>query len=337
MMNKDHFDNILDIDNVSKIFSIRDQNSLFRIRQLSALDSINLQIRRGEVLGLVGESGCGKSTLARCIIGLIKNYNGDIRYNTRPNAKTKLPIQIIFQDPLGSLNPRLTIEESISESLRYTNPEMNGQQRSTQAYKFLSLVGLSPEFAKYYPHILSGGQAQRVAIARALINKPELLLCDEPVSALDVSIRAQIINLLLTLQKKLDLSMVFISHDLSIVYQISNRIAVMYLGHLVELIPSEGLFERVKHPYSHALLSAIPSMKSIKKSKADQSEKHGNFSQKNVYKLEGEPPSPFDIPSGCPFRTRCRYVKAKCHTLKPKMEQVGTDHFVSCHFWKSIN
>lgn len=333
-MNTDSFDNILEIDNLSKVFSIKDENSFFHLRKLSALDSINLNVRRGEVLGLVGESGCGKSTLARCIIGLVKNYSGNINFKKKTNLNAKHPIQLIFQDPVGSLNPRLTIEESISESLRYTNPEFNRQQRSDKAYKLLTLVGLTAEYAKFYPHILSGGQAQRVAIARALINNPELLLCDEPVSALDVSIRAQIINLLLSLQKKLNLSMVFISHDLSIVYQISNRVAVMYLGRLVELIPSDGLFENVKHPYSHALLSAVPSLKNIYKNNISSKNKHGNS---QVIKLEGEPPSPFNIPSGCPFRTRCLHVRKKCHDVKPIMRIVDTDHFVSCHYWESIN
>ncbi|WP_261835136.1 murein tripeptide/oligopeptide ABC transporter ATP binding protein OppF [Vibrio ishigakensis] len=292
---------------------------------LKAVDGVNVRLYEGETLGVVGESGCGKSTFARAVIGLVEATEGQVvwlgqdltKMQEAQRRETRKDIQMIFQDPLASLNPRMTVGDIIAEPLETFYPKLSKEEVKEQVKAMMAKVGLLPNVINRYPHEFSGGQCQRIGIARALILKPKMIICDEPVSALDVSIQAQVVNLLKELQKELGLSLVFIAHDLSVVKHISDRVLVMYLGNAVELGESEALFEDPKHPYTRALMSAVP----IPDPKIERS--------KTIEMLEGDLPSPMNPPSGCVFRTRCPMATEACAKHKPVLE--GNDvHAVSC-------
>ena len=290
---------------------------------LKAVNDISFAVRRGETLGLVGESGSGKSTVGRMLAQLLTPTGGTIRYEgtdiaalSGPEIRAfRLNVQMIFQDPYSSLNPRMTTGETVSEPLRVHGLTEKGKERE-RAQELLSRVGLGSHAFARYPHEFSGGQRQRIGIARALAMNPKLIICDEPVSALDVSIQSQILNLLMDLQDQQSLSYLFIAHDLSVVKHVSDRIAVMYLGRIVEMAPRRALFDSPAHPYTRALLSAIPSM-------------DGNGREKRQT-LKGEVPSPINPPSGCHFRNRCPQAIDACAVDRPPLEEVGPDHFSAC-------
>ncbi|WP_330926195.1 murein tripeptide/oligopeptide ABC transporter ATP binding protein OppF [Candidatus Sororendozoicomonas aggregata] len=293
---------------------------------LKAVDGVSFDLYEGETLGVVGESGCGKSTLARAIIGLAPTKAGDILWQNdnivgvsgEALRRIRQDIQMIFQDPLASLNPRMTVGDIIAEPLRNYRPELSKNEVIMQVRAMMARVGLLPNVINRYPHEFSGGQCQRIGIARALILKPKLVICDEPVSALDVSIQAQVVNLLKELQKEMGLSLIFIAHDLSVVKHISDRILVMYLGNEMEMATSGDMYESPRHPYTKALLSAVP----IPDPELEKS--------KNIQLLEGDLPSPIKPPSGCVFRTRCPIAAESCAKDKPWLQAVGNEHFASC-------
>ena len=310
---------LLKVDNVSKHFRV--EGGI-----LKAVNGVTLDIKKGETLGLVGESGCGKSTLGRVVMGIYEPTDGKIIYdgqemhikNSKKRAEYAKHAQMIFQDPYASLNPRMTVESIIAEGMEI-HKMYTPEKRKQRVHELLELVGLNKEHANRFPHEFSGGQRQRIGIARALAIEPEFLVCDEPISALDVSIQSQVINLLIDLQKKLGLTYLFIAHDLDIVKYISDRIAVMYLGHLVELGSSEEVYSHSLHPYSEALLSAVP----IPDPNLEK--------EKKRIILEGDVPSPIDLPAGCPFAGRCRYATEECRTTKPELVEAKPGHFVACH------
>ncbi|OGH63208.1 MAG: peptide ABC transporter ATP-binding protein [Candidatus Lindowbacteria bacterium RIFCSPLOWO2_12_FULL_62_27] len=292
---------------------------------VKALDGVSLSVRRGEVLGLVGESGSGKSTLGRAIVGLARPSAGSIRFNgaeltglsRRAFRPFRSRVQIIFQDPYSSLNPRMTVYDILSEPLRI-HESLPRAERARRVAGMLEQVGLAAEHMARFPHEFSGGQRQRIAIARALIVRPDLVIADEPVSALDVSIQAQILNLLTDLRRKFGLTMVFISHDLSVVQHISDRVAVLYLGKIMELADRSRLYARPLHPYTRALISAIPSMDPA--------------ARKERIVLKGSIPSPADPPSGCRFHTRCLHAELKCAEAEPPIEAFAPSHCSACWF-----
>lgn len=323
--------NLLEIKDLKKTFSI--SGGLFSRRlTLTALEDINFTIRKGETLGIVGESGCGKSTLGRCILQLLSPDEGQVlwlgqdltRLPAEEMRKRRADLQIIFQDPLASLNPRMTVGEIIADPLRALRPEMNKDERRARVLKIMEAVGLLPEMINRYPHEFSGGQAQRIGIARALITEPKLIVCDEPVSALDVSIQAQILNLLAELKDEFGLTLIFISHNLSVVRHVSDRILVLYLGRIVELATGDEIYEDPKHPYTRALLTAVP----IPDPRLAR--------QRNIDALKGEIPSPINPPSGCTFRTRCRFAKPFCAEQRPPLELIEDARLVACHRWREI-
>lgn len=299
---------------------------------LKAVNKVSFDIAKGETLGLVGESGCGKSTLGRVVMGVYRPSEGEIFVKGKKlDIKTGKDrfryakiAQMIFQDPYASLNPRMTIGDIIAEGMEI-HKMYNAQKRKERVDELLETVGLNKEYASRFPHEFSGGQRQRIGIARALAIEPEFLVCDEPISALDVSIQSQIINLLIDLQRQLNLTYLFIAHDLDIVRYISDRIAVMYLGHLMEIGDSDEVYNNALHPYSQALLSAVP----IPDPDLEQ--------QKQRVILEGDVPSPIDVPKGCPFAGRCRYCKDKCREERPELIEVKSGHAVACHYVKEIN
>ena len=296
--------------------------------KLHAVNEISFELKRGETLGIVGESGCGKSTLARAIISLVPTVAGSIvwlgdelaglsKRQMRPHRKE---IQMIFQDPLASLDPRMNIGEIIAEPLKTHYPRTPKKEVTERVKEMMKKVGLLPNLVNRYPHEFSGGQCQRIGIARALILNPKLIICDEPVSALDVSIQAQVINLLKDLQEELGLSLIFIAHDLSVVKHVSDRIMVLYLGNAMEISNSADLYAHPRHPYTNLLISAVP----IPDPKIEL--------QREVALIEGELPSPLSPPSGCVFRTRCPKAQAICAEEKPEMKSAAKDHAVACHF-----
>jgi len=318
---------ILKVQGLKKYFPVRRGFFQKVIGWIEAVDGVDFEIDQGKTLGLVGESGCGKSTIGRLILKLMEPYEGKIIY--RDQDITNLPrnelkplrkeMQIIFQDPFGSLNPRMTAGQSIEEGLRTLG--VNGHaERERRVEQLLEMVGLSPSGADRYPHEFSGGQRQRIGIARALSVEPSMIVCDEPVSALDVSIQAQIINLLKDLQGKLGLSYLFIAHDLNVVGYISDTIAVMYLGHIMEYAPAEELLDNPFHPYTLALFSAIPS--------PEPDDRHEHKA------LEGDVPSPFNPPPGCKFQGRCPLVEDRCREEEIQFYDVNEGHTVRC--WKVV-
>ncbi|CAG19546.1 murein tripeptide/oligopeptide ABC transporter ATP binding protein OppF [Photobacterium profundum] len=293
--------------------------------KLKAVDGVDIRLYEGETLGVVGESGCGKSTFARAVIGLVEATDGHVvwlgqdltKLNHSKMREKRKEIQMIFQDPLASLNPRMTVGEIIAEPLKAFYPDLHDDDVKEQVKVMMTKVGLLPNVINRYPHEFSGGQCQRIGIARALVLKPKMIICDEPVSALDVSIQAQVVNLLKALQKEMGLSLIFIAHDLSVVKHISDRVLVMYLGNAVEMGESDALFANPKHPYTKALMSAVP---------IPDPELEKN---KVIQLLEGELPSPINPPSGCVFRTRCPIASDECAKTKPDL-QGGDVHAVSC-------
>lgn len=294
---------------------------------LTAVDGINFDIYPGETFGLVGESGCGKSTAGRTIIRLYEPTEGELYFGGKNIYKLsrhemeeiRKDFQMIFQDPYASLNPRMTVEEIVSEPFDIHGIYKNSKEKHNRVIELLELVGLSEEHASRFPHEFSGGQRQRVGIARALALNPKFIVCDEPISALDVSIQAQVVNLLKELQKELGLTYLFIAHDLSMVRYISDRVGVMYLGHMMELAKSEELYDNPIHPYTRALLSAIP----IPDPDIQRS--------RSRIMLEGDVPSPINPKEGCRFVERCPYAIAKCRETTPGFEEIKKDHFVACH------
>lgn len=314
--------------------SLREVSKNFKVSNgiLKAVNKVSFDIAKGETLGLVGESGCGKSTLGRVVMGVYQPSEGEITVKGEPlnikSAKDRFKYakvaQMIFQDPYASLNPRMTVGDIIAEGMEIHNM-YDAKKRKERVNELLETVGLNKEYASRFPHEFSGGQRQRIGIARALAIEPEFLVCDEPISALDVSIQSQIINLLIELQRKLGLTYLFIAHDLDIVRYISDRIAVMYLGHVMEIGDSDEVYNHALHPYSQALLSAVP----IPDPDLEK--------QKKRIILEGDVPSPIDVPKGCPFAGRCRYAKAKCSEDRPELKEVKPGHQVACHFVDEIN
>lgn len=315
---------LIEIQDLKQHFKIK--GGLFgrNIQTVKAVDGVSFTINKGETFGLVGESGSGKTTLGRTLLHLYKPTSGKIFFdgeevnenNYRQYAKR---MQIIFQDPYASLNPRMTVEDIIGEALDVHKLYSTKNERREKVINLLKLVGLNAEQAQRYPHEFSGGQRQRIGIARALAVDPEFIVCDEPVSALDVSIQAQIINMLYDMQQDMKLTYLFIAHDLAVVRQISKRIAVMYLGNIVELTDSESLYTKSLHPYTQSLISAIPiSEPSVAKTK-----------QRII--LSGEIPSPINPPSGCKFRTRCPKAEAICAEKAPEFREVESGHYCACH------
>nr|WP_238116892.1 murein tripeptide/oligopeptide ABC transporter ATP binding protein OppF [Vibrio cincinnatiensis] len=318
---------LLDVHDLKVHFSILPQSAWpwTKPATLKAVDGVSIRLYEGETLGVVGESGCGKSTFARAIIGLVQATQGNVvwlgqdltKMPAKLRRQTRKDMQMIFQDPLASLNPRMTVGDIIAEPLHTFYPELTKAQVKERVKAMMDKVGLLPNVINRYPHEFSGGQCQRIGIARALILNPKMIICDEPVSALDVSIQAQVVNLLKELQQELGLSLVFIAHDLSVVKHISDRVLVMYLGNSVELGEAKALFADPKHPYTKALMSAVP----IPDPEIERN--------KTIEMLEGELPSPMNPPSGCVFRTRCPIATAECAQHKPPLQGTET-HSVAC-------
>lgn len=318
---------ILEVTNLDVNFKIKDKKALFfaKPQTLKAVNNVSFKLYEGETLGVVGESGCGKSTLARAIIGLVQSSAGnivwlgkDLSHQSKAEWKnTRKDIQMIFQDPLASLNPRMNIGEIIAEPLKIYQPQLSEAEVKERVQAMMMKVGLLPNLINRYPHEFSGGQCQRIGIARALIIEPKMIICDEPVSALDVSIQAQVVNLLKLLQKEMGLSLIFIAHDLAVVKHISDRVLVMYLGNAVELGTDDEVYNHTKHPYTKALMSAVP----IPDPKLERN--------KEIQLLEGDLPSPINPPSGCVFRTRCPLADESCAKEKPLLKGNDT-HFVAC-------
>ena len=322
---------LLEVEGLKKIFHIG--GGLFRPPLiLTALQDVSFSVKQGETLGIVGESGCGKSTLGRCILRLLSPEEGRVLWlgqdltelSNESMRQRRKELQIIFQDPLASLNPRMTVGGIIADPLRTLMPEMSAKERRAKVIEMMEAVGLLPEMINRYPHEFSGGQAQRIGIARALITEPKLIVCDEPVSALDVSIQAQILNLLAALKDEFGLTLVFISHDLSVVRHVSNRVLVLYLGRMVELAPVDNLYDKPLHPYTRALLTAVP-IPDPRKAR-----------ERNIDALQGEIPSPINQPSGCTFRTRCRFAIEKCAKQRPPLETLDDGRRVACHRWREL-
>jgi len=321
---------LLAVEDLKVYFDIYPANAMpwTKPHKLKAVDGVSFDIYAGETLGIVGESGCGKSTLARAVIKMVPAEAGQVLWlgqdlltlSKKKMQAARKDLQMIFQDPLASLNPRMTIGDIIAEPLKTHYPAMPTPERKLKVKEMMAKVGLLPNQINRYPHEFSGGQCQRIGIARALILKPKLIICDEPVSALDVSIQAQIVNLLMDLQAEMGLSLIFIAHDLSIVQHISTRVMVLYLGNVCEITSSEQLYARPRHPYTQALISAVP----IPDPEIERNKK--------LILIEGDLPSPINPPSGCVFRTRCHKVQPKCSEQRPPLADLGADHRVACFY-----
>ena len=318
-----HKENILEVKGLHKRFTSKGIT-------VRAVNDVTFEVKPGETIGIVGESGCGKTTLGRCIVRAYTASEGEVLYRTRAGEEVdflkvdkkkmkeiRKEIQMIFQDPYSSLDPRMTVLDIIKEPLKANFPKMSKAEMDQKAKAMAEKVGLNPSYLMRYPHAFSGGQRQRIGIARALVIEPQIIVCDEAVSALDVSIQAQVINLLRDLQNDLDLTYLFISHDLSVVEHISDKVGVMYLGRMVEFGETEELFAHPMHPYTEALLSAVPVADPTK--------------QMERIPLEGEIPNPAAPPSGCFFHTRCRYCTEKCKECAPEYREMAPGHYVACH------
>jgi len=314
-------DNIIEVRNLKQYFKVR---SGWGYKDLKAVDDVSFEISKGQTLGLVGESGCGKTTVGRTLLHLYEPTDGHVYFDgTEVTSKNitemRKHMQMVFQDPYSSLNPRMTVEDIIGEPLDVHKLYNSKGERRDKILELMSLVGLNAEHATRYAHEFSGGQRQRIGIARALAVNPQFIVCDEPVSALDVSIQAQVVNMFEELQENLGVAYLFIAHDLLVVRHISHRIAVMYLGKMVEVADADELCDEPMHPYSQSLLSAVPI--------PDPKITRGR--QRIV--LEGDVPSPLNMPSGCPFRTRCKYATEACAVAMPELKDRGNGHFVACH------
>jgi len=322
-------ENLLEVKNLKEYFDIR--TGMLKTKPLKAVDDVSFAIRKGETLGLVGESGCGKTTVGRTILHLYKPTAGEIWFKGK-QIKTKADLKdyrrqtaMVFQDPYSSLNPRMTVSDIIAEPLDIHKLYANKKEREEKVLDLMNRVGLNSEHANRYAHEFSGGQRQRIGIARALATSPEFVVCDEPVSALDVSIQAQVINMFDELQEQMDLTYLFIAHDLLVVRHISDRIAVMYLGKMVELADAKEIYDHPLHPYSKSLMSAVPV----------PDPKIARANQRVV--LSGDIPSPLNAPSGCPFRTRCPHATEACAAEMPEFKEVEPGHFVACHRVAEVN
>ena len=316
-------DNLVEVSHLKEYFQI--STGMFSSKPLKAVDDVSFNIRRGETLGLVGESGCGKTTVGRTLLHLYKPTDGEVRYEGKP-IRTKADINdfrrkatMVFQDPYSSLNPRMTVSDIIGEPLDIHKMYQNKAEREQRILELMDRVGLNSEHASRYAHEFSGGQRQRIGIARALALNPKFIVCDEPVSALDVSIQAQVINMFDELQDEMGLTYLFIAHDILVVRHISDRIAVMYLGKMVELADAKEIYEHPVHPYTKSLMSAVP-----------QPDPKVARANKRIV-LSGDIPSPLNAPSGCPFRTRCPQATAACAEAMPEFKEVAPGHFAACN------
>ncbi len=323
---------LLQVRDLKVHYPVRGGGMLRRKRlALRAVEDVSFDLREGESLGIVGETGCGKSSLGKALLQLVRPTAGRVVWQGRDLCvlppqelrQVRREMQIIFQDPLSSLNPRMTVGEIVAEPLRVHRPELSGEEREQAVADMFTRVGLRPDMTGRYPNEFSGGQAQRISIARAMILSPRVIVCDEPVSALDVSIQAQICNLLRELQRETGVSLVFISHDLAIVRYMCQRVMVMYLGRVMELTSREALFARPLHPYSQALIGAVP-------------EPDPDRPVTEAPALEGELPSPVNPPHGCVFNTRCPMSVPHCISARPPLEDAGGGHMVACHRWREI-
>lgn len=320
---------LVEVKNLKEYFNIT--TGLFASKPLKAVDDVSFTIKKGETLGLVGESGCGKTTVGRTLLHLYKPTAGEIWFDGKKIESKKDILEyrqksaMVFQDPYSSLNPRMTVSDIIGEPLDVHKMYANQKERQERILELMNRVGLNSEHANRYAHEFSGGQRQRIGIARALSMKPEFVVCDEPVSALDVSIQAQVINMFDELQEQMGLTYLFIAHDLLVVRHISDRIAVMYLGKMVELADAKEIYDHPLHPYTKSLMSAVP-LPDPKKAREN----------KRIV-LSGDIPSPLNAPSGCPFRTRCPYATQACSESMPEFKEVSSGHFVACHNMEKFN
>ena len=323
------FENLVEVKHLKEYFSIN--TGMFQSKPLKAVDDVSFAIRQGETLGLVGESGCGKTTVGRTLLHLYKPTAGEVWFKGKKIETRKDILEyrkksaMVFQDPYSSLNPRMTVSDIIAEPLDIHKMYKDKKEREEKVLELMSKVGLNSEHASRYAHEFSGGQRQRIGIARALATSPEFVVCDEPVSALDVSIQAQVINMFDELQDQMNLTYLFIAHDLLVVRHISDRIAVMYLGKMVELADAKEIYDHPLHPYSKSLMSAVP-VPDPKVARANQR-----------VVLSGDIPSPLNAPSGCPFRTRCPYACDACAESMPELKELAPGHFVACHKAAEIN